>query len=159
MSENQNRLETSLSSAVATTLENMTFEEIEVVDEPASAEISDDMIWAAVPILQPHEGELVVRVAPEYAKILAEEVFGSADEAISDAAVKDVIAEMANTIAGRFMNELVPSDEEFRLGLPNTGVGKFQEGSDQVTSILINVGEHPLVTSVIGNDFVKLTNE
>lgn len=155
MSESENKLEVALFSAVTQTIETMTFEEAELVEQANGAEIAVDMMWAALPILRPYAGQLVLHVTPEYGKRLAEEIYSNASEAISEETVTDVVTEVADIIAGRFMDELVPHDAQFSLGLPIVGVGDFPKGFEEVSSIVINVGGYPLVASVSGYDFVE----
>jgi len=139
-------------------MENMTFEEVEIVTEPTQINFSaDDKMWAILPLIRPHAGELVIEVPFDYGRTLAEEVCGIMDEEISEAAIKDVLAEIANTIAGRFVDELLPADEEFELGLPNTGRGKVPQKEKKVTTVLLNVGGHALVTSIVGEAFQEFT--
>lgn len=159
MIDSLNKLEISLSSAVAVTMENMTFEVVEIVDVCTDRELVDDLVWAALPMVRPYEGQLVVEVTPEHGRFLAEEIYRGVDEGISEDTIKDVVKEIANTIAGRFLNGLVSPDQELRFGLPRTGVGVAPEGSQKVASILMNVGDHTFMTSVTGNDFSEFVNE
>ena len=89
------------------------------------------------------------------AKILAEEAYGEIDEEPSLEEMQDLVAEILNTLAGRFLDELTPSGEKFQLGLPTKGQGELPQFDDEITSILFSVGEHYLNTIVVGKDFEK----
>ncbi len=156
MSESKNKLDTSLSSAITKTMENMTFESVKFVDSPRDSNLDiDDRIWAVLPMVRPYQGELVLELSLEFGGTLAEEVWGFPSETISDDAVKDMLAEIANTIAGRFNDELLPPDEEFELGLPDTGLGTVPKSAQKVTTVLLNIGNHQLLTSITGEVFNK----
>jgi hypothetical protein len=63
----------------------------------------------------------------ELAATIAEALYNPTDESDIDKLLFDVLAELLNTIAGRIMAEVVPHEDTFRLGLPETGVGSFAE--------------------------------
>ena len=154
------RIEAPLSSAVSTTMENMTFEEIEFTDTQDRVTIADEeLIWSALPIVKPYAGELVVKVSKTYGRVLAEEVAGFIDEDIPEAMVTDVLAEIANTIAGRFMEALIPEDQEFELGLPDTGNGDVGTVDGVAADIPLRIGEHSMIVSIRGDDFVELLDQ
>ncbi len=155
--KNDNIVRAALSDAVARTMENMTFEEVEIVrDEREGALPGHDMLWSSLPIKSPHSGELTVQVSREYGRVLAEEVAGFMDEDIPAGMINDVLAELANTMAGRFMDNLIPADTEFDLGLPTTGTGPLQKYDHQAATIPLRIGDHYMVVSVQGRDFVNL---
>ena len=154
MSEGEKCLQAALSHAIARTMENMTFDEIEVVDIPLNPEITRDGMWATLSILNPIKGEVVLELSRELGAQLAREVYGVAvGSAISDESVRDVIAEILNTLAGRFIDRLVASQFKFELGLPNTGNGRAHLNSRPVAAMVVSVGSHFLTTSVLGQDF------
>jgi CheY-specific phosphatase CheX len=159
MSEKSNTLQSSLAHAIARTMENMSFEEIEVVDVSVNPEVGRDAMWASLPILQPMAGEVVIELSRHYGIMLAKEVFGlEPDSEISDESVNDVIAEILNTMAGRFVDDLLASQFKFELGLPSTGRGRAQLHSKPAAAIVVNVGEHYMTATVIGPDFEKFTS-
>ena len=151
-----NKIQSSLSSAVSTTMESMTFEEIEMVDEDEIQISEDEQIWSTLPIALPYAGELVVRIRREYGRVLADEVMGFMDEDVSETTINDNLAEIANTIAGRFMDDLVSEYQGFELGLPATGAGNLIDDSSVAATIPIRIGEYEMIVSVRGRDFVEL---
>ena len=152
--ENQEFLKISLGSAIAKTMEEMTFEEVEIDEVPKiPSAIQNDSLWAALPIKRPLAGKLVLDTSQIYARKLAEGIFGGPGKEFSDDIVRDVLAEILNTVAGSFINELVPKDQEFELGLPTTGLGKIPEPEVPVTSIRANVGGFYLTAVLTGKDF------
>ncbi len=151
------KIQSSLASAVSTTMENMTFEEIEIMDEADDIQIVDsDTIWSMLPFQKPHSGELVIQISRSYGKVLAEEVVGLVDDDVSENAINDALAEIANTIAGRFMGALVPENQEFELGLPETGNGSFADQSEVAAAMPLRIGCHAMYVSIVGKDFIDL---
>jgi len=156
MIETMDNIQTKLASAISTTMESMTFEDVEVVtDETVDPYLGDDKLWAVLPVIEPYSGELVLEVPLACAKILAEEAYGEIDAERSLEEMQDLVGEILNTLAGLFMNELTPSGETFQLGLPTKGQGELPQFDDELTSILLIVGDHYLNTIVVGKDLQK----
>ena len=154
MIETMDNIQTKLASAISETMESMTFEGVEVVtDETVDPYLGDHKLWAVLPVIEPYSGELVLVVPLACAKILAAEAFGEIDAKHSLEEMQDLVAEILNTLAGRFLDELTPSGETFRLGLPTKGQGKLPQFDDEITSVLLSVGEHYLNTIMIGKDW------
>lgn len=154
MSEQIKSLQSALTHAIACTMEKMTFEEIEVVDFPINPETMRDGVWAVLEIHQPLAGEVVLELSKEYGAQLAREVCATAEDAeIKDEIVHDVVAEILNTLAGRFVDDLVSAQLKFELGLPITGNGRPQLLSKPAAAILVSVGGHYITATVSGKDF------
>jgi hypothetical protein len=158
MKDKRDYLSTSLEHAIAKTLENMTFEEVIIIDndDVVRRVPKSDLLWARLPVHEPYKGFLALEVPAEYGRLIAEEVYGEVQTEISEALILDALAEISNTIAGRFLDELVPSDRAFVLGLPETGKGEVPGAVKRVRSIQMNVGQHYLTAFVVGDDFEKV---
>ena len=156
MIETMDNIQTKLASAFSKTIENMIFEDVEpVTDETIDPYLGNDKLWAVLSVVESYAGELVLEVSMGCAKILAEEAYGEIDEEPSLEEMQDLVGEILNTLAGRFLDGLTPSGEKFQLGLPMKGQGELPEFDDVITSILFSVGEHYLNTIVVGKDFEK----
>lgn len=154
MIETMDNIQTNLAAAFSKTMENMIFEDVEVVtDETMDPYLGDDKLWAVLPVVEPYAGELVLEVPMACAKILAEEAYGEIEGEASLAGMQDLVGEILNTLAGRFLDKLTPSGEKFQLGLPTKGQGELPQFDEEITSILFSVGEHYLKTIVVGKDF------
>lgn len=102
--------------AVTETLENLAFmEAFPVQEELAPGELE---MTAALLLYEPHQGEIRIIFPRRLLVTIAETLGGLADASVSDGPLKDVLAEILNTIAGRFLEELLPKDQTFRIGLP-----------------------------------------
>ncbi|MFQ5675748.1 MAG: chemotaxis protein CheX, partial [bacterium] len=96
---------------------------------------------------------LLIEVPIECCRLLAGEAYGDLEIEPSIEQMQDLVGEIINTVAGRFLDELVPSGKMFQLGLPEKGQGEPPHHSDEITSILLNVGDHYVNTTVVGKDF------
>ncbi len=156
MIETMDNIQTKLASAISQTMENMTFEEVEIVtDETIDPYLGDDKLWAVLPVVEPYSGELVLEVPMACAKILLEEAYGEIDAEPSLEGMQDLVGEILNTLTGRFLDELTPSGETFQLGLPTNGQGKLPQFDEEITSILWGMGEYYLKTLLVGKELQR----
>jgi len=160
MKKSMDLLESALTTAISKTMESMTFEEVEVVlEDTRYPEDESNYCWSTLPVLSPVNGALILEISLENAEPLIKNVYGEvSEEIINEASINDLLAEILNTIAGRFMSALLPSDQEFELGLPKTGRGSLTEPERKVTSISFSVGGYIMTVTVIGaefQDFIK----
>jgi len=205
MSQNEDHLNQSLVAAVSKTLENMAFEQVELIEgsleeymaardasleqalsaidgersdieepEPAMETAADndsteailpedaveEDLWASIPLLKPFHGELILVFPSVYAGQLTESIYGGLTVVDSkEVSVNDAIAEVINIIAGCFVQELIPSDKRFELGLPNTGWGEIPLAENIITELNFDLGGHVLRAIVAGQDFRNYINE
>lgn len=207
MSENDNTMRKALAAAVSKTLENMAFEQAELIegdleqylaekskeavscnsplddefhdgaedggnsiennfpgtDQDSSTEkisLTDNIIekdlWASIPILKPLRGEMVLVFPARYAGQLTDAIYGGMAESCStEVTVNDAIAEIINIIAGRFVQELLPSDKRFELGLPNTGWGEIPAVENKIIMLSFDLGGNIVTAIVGGEDFCR----
>lgn len=156
MIEKMDKIQTKLEASISKTMESMTFEDVQVVsDGTVDPYFGEDKLWAVLPVIKPYSGELVLEVPIACAEVLAEEAHGVLDTEPSLEEMQDLVGEILNTLAGRFLSELTPSGETFQLGLPTTGKGELPQFDDEITSILLSVGEHYLNTIVVGKDLER----
>lgn len=204
MSQSAERLKKALLEAVSTTMENMAFEQVELIDNennlqeeisgeaPADefggvdegatdeqaenqSESSDKAVedleqtsvnqviqnlWTSIAIIKPIHGTMILEFKCGYAQKLTEAIYGEiGDDNLSASTVLDAVAELINTISGRFIDELISADKEFELGLPNTGEGDTPEIENEVISLLFDLGGYTMRAVVSGNDILNLVSE
>jgi CheY-specific phosphatase CheX len=138
-------------NAVTETMENMAFEQVEESVE-ATATPAGDLIWASMPVIRPSKAEISIELSNDYAKAVTEALFGFMENGPDDNIVRDALAEMLNTIGGRFMAQLTPAKQEFELGLPTVGAGKSKVSPNDSAAVNFNVGEHILRVYISGLD-------
>ncbi len=155
MSEKFEELKHALTLAITQTMENMTFEEVTTVTNDKVTVVSPpNAVWALLPLKRPYKGNLVLDASSEYSESLVHEVYGFCDEDTLETSINDVLSEVANTIGGRFLSELIPSDEEFELGLPDCGKGNPPNFKNEAITINLKIGKHFLKVSLFGSDYV-----
>lgn len=105
-----------LLNSVLVTLENMAFAQVEALQT----------YWARLKFLEPVKGELFIIFPESLAMELAENIYGMSNDErpLNAKVISDVSAELANMIAGQLMELLLPENESFTLGLPETGTGE-----------------------------------
>jgi len=102
--------------AVTDTLENLAFMEAFPVPEDISP--GQALMTAALLFHEPQQGEIRIAMPPALLEKISHTVFGLPAEGTAVPEPKDLLAELLNTIAGRFLIELLPADQPFRIGLP-----------------------------------------
>jgi hypothetical protein len=110
------KIDNAVLRAVTDTLENMAFMEVFPVLEdlsPGQVEMT-----AALLFHEPQQGEIRIAMPPALLEKISRTVFGLPAEGAAAPDPKDILAEFLNTIAGRFLIELLPADQPFRIGLP-----------------------------------------
>ena len=100
-------------SAVSKTLENMVF-------SPTEEAMT---VWARLDALEPLKGEFALVFPEGLAREVAAGLHGVEAAELPERTVLDCTAEILNIIAGQFLESVLPSDVEFSLGIPLSGIG------------------------------------
>lgn len=125
MNELKEKFENSLFTALATTMEEMAFQEVENELEDTLNPIDrNHLIWAKMDVNSPFKCTIAMLVDHKLASDLTETIYGSLDP-LTDFQVKDALAELLNTIAGCFLGGLLPSHVMFDVSLPSVGIGNL----------------------------------
>ncbi len=101
---------------VADTIESTAFTEVQ---ESEDIPVYNDQV-AVVSLLahDPLQGEFLFFMEQGLLKHLADIVYGPLFGEVSEQNEQDFLAELLNTIAGRFLSDILSDDESFRLGIP-----------------------------------------
>lgn len=159
MSIENSSMKNILVEAISGTIEEMVFHAVDEVLEECP-EQSDEEVWAFLPLLEPLEGELFFIIPNEFARSLTETIYAVEDESlVTDEMVNDLVAELVNTIGGKFMASLLPPDKTFKLGLPKTGRGEYPEMDVEAVRIACKIDDHDLCAVVSGFDYAELIKE
>jgi CheY-specific phosphatase CheX len=154
-----NRISSALLTAVTDTLEGMAFIQADLLQESESSlPGSENQQWVSLPLLQPYQGEIVIEFPGELGRQIAEALYGPEDNCTEETVISDTLAELLNTLAGRFMKELLEPDREFELGFPTVSKGKAPDGADQATSLVFDIAGLSFKASVAGEDFKALNH-
>lgn len=110
-----------MQAAVAGCLENMAFMEA-FPAEPDAAE-PENPVWASLLVLEPTQGEFRLALSRSLLDAIGANVYGL-ETAMSEQQAADLLAELLNTILGRFMAAILPQ-EAFKLGIPEAGTTEW----------------------------------
>lgn len=135
------RIDELMLQAVADTLENMAFMEVlrdngpvaefdrqfQGKESPGESGAGGDgdgtgsagnCMAADLLIHDPIQGELRLEMSKPLVMKVAAAVFGIPEDDVSEQTMVDIVSEILNTFAGRFMNAILQEDQAFQLGLP-----------------------------------------
>lgn len=134
-----------LNEAVAGTLEEMFFSEAS----------PSDLLWAKVRVVEPLEGAVTLA----FPRLLAEEMAASlmgGEGQVPERVLLDALAELVNTVAGKFMSLLVSEDTAFKLSVPETGSGWPRRPGNNGMVQPFRVGKANFVALVEGEALLEL---
>lgn len=112
-------LVSALTGAVTETIENMAFAEAVLQGRTNTLPVpgkGDRTVWLRV--LSPVKGILFMTLSGELLKTLMENIYGMYGDGDPGETGRDTMAEILNTMAGRFMSLLTGPDRNFEIGLP-----------------------------------------
>ncbi len=141
-----------MQAAVAGCLENMAFMEV-FPAEPDAAEPADP-VWDSLLVLEPTQGEFRLAMSRPLLDAIAANVYGF-DTEITERQTADLLAELLNTIVGRFMAGILPM-EPFKLGIPERGTSGWPPVEAGAIHWHFTVEEHTLSIFASGAPMLKL---
>jgi hypothetical protein len=111
--------------------------------------------FAKLDLLEPLKGTMAIEATESFVLELIKVSFGEEFASSCDEAVYiDAIAELLNTLAGRFMASILPAEGEFDLGLPAAGGGVLEELADPVHAIVFSTADHCFRVSLYGKAYI-----
>ncbi len=108
-------------TAVSQTLENMAFMEVMEHFDPDYEIPAQETVWTSLLINDPVQGEIRLAMSGALLKKLSCNIFGIDEEELTESQMNDILNEIVNTVAGLFMTNLLPDDQQYKLGLPEIG--------------------------------------
>lgn len=138
-----------LQDAVIGAIEEMSF--IALVACPDRS-VTPELIGASrqsmLSVQRPARGEyslFILTISPKLLREIAYNVLGlESEDAVTEESELDALAELLNTISGRFMREITPADETYELGLPLVGTYHLEYEPEKTNSCVFEseTGEH-----------------
>lgn len=143
--------------AISQTLENMAFLEV-IPHYDQEYEIPlEELVWTSLLINDPIQGELKLALTKGTLKDLTGAVFSLSEDEITDAQMTDILHELLNTIAGLFLTSLLPDNQTYKIGLPESGEGALPTAEDGTISWkLLTSEETALQVYATGETLVAL---
>ncbi len=138
-----------LTAAVIETFENLAFMEPEEVQDGMPV-FGDSAICYRLAIESPFAGWMCLAMEPGLAAIIAGTVWSGDQAEVGEQLCRDTVAEILNTVAGRFMKEYIPGDQTFALGLPEIQPSIIVNTAEWQTFAFVLEGEMFAVLLQIG---------
>jgi CheY-specific phosphatase CheX len=166
MTKPSDGLERTLMAALNVTLENMAFEQafLHKPESPDDVVKPDETwLWSRLDVSSPVPGHMFILVQRPCAEQITENILGpdpeENGETISDPMPFDAMAELINTVAGRFMQRLSEDGSDFSIGLPETGIGQCcDQDDDKTTKVTFQIASmYHLIIGVQGDDLIALS--
>lgn len=105
-----------LVAAVLETFENLAFMEPE--STPGREFAAGRALCCSLAILSPLRSSMQIAMDEDLGKLITGTIWSMQIDSVDEQMCRDALAELLNTIAGRFMKALLPADQVFQLGLP-----------------------------------------
>lgn len=158
MSDPANQIETALTAAVISTMENLAFEEVDPADPAGeAAELAEETLWVFLEIISPWPGQVMIELSPAYAEVIVRALYGQSEDKIPHEVVRDALGELSNTLAGRFMAELLGPGRDYDLGFPLLGQGRSPILEVPAADLFFMGSGGVLRVAVRGNEFRNLS--
>lgn len=105
-----------LIAAVVETFENLAFMEPE--SAPGREFQADRALCCSLAIQAPLKSSMQLAMDEKLGRLITGTIWSMQIETVDEQMCRDALAELLNTIAGRFMKGLLPPEQTFQLGLP-----------------------------------------
>jgi len=145
-------LQKPLVKAVLATMENIAFEEPEVLPDPVN--ISGETVSFSLQVVSPYLLLTRIEIPKKLAVKLTKTIYRDAEKEITDALLDDTVGEFLNTIIGTMMGDLTLGERIFEMGLPQKITGEKETPSGNVRRIFFQIEEFPFCIEIYGDAFV-----
>lgn len=146
-------LQEALVKAVLATMENIAFEEPEVLPDPVN--ISGETVSFSLQVVSPYLLLTRIEIPKKLAVKLTRTIYRDAEKEITDALLDDTVGEFLNTIIGTMMGDLTLGERIFEMGLPQKITGEKETPSGNVRRIFFRIEEFPFCIEIYGDAFVE----
>jgi len=161
MQEFEQILQGKITSVLAETLENMAFLDVDESSLDELEELEGKRLSVTLMVVKPILLEMRLEMDEELLIQVVETVYTMDRDEITEQQVEDLLAEFLNTLAGRFMAEVLPEDQTFALNLPE--INKDEDFSETDShSYYYLADELPVIvelTSANGDELAELLSD
>ena len=142
-----------LITSVMAAIENIAFEEPEVLPEPVT--IKGETISLSLQVVSPYLFQTRIIIEKELATRLTKTIYRDDEKEITETLLYDTVGEFLNTIIGTMMGDLTMGERIFEMGLPKKVNGN-QEGPDgHNRSYFFRIEESCFCIEISGDAFVE----
>jgi hypothetical protein len=146
-------LEKSLVRAVTVAIENIAFEEPELLPGPQS--LSGEPLALSLQVVSPYLFQTRIFIEKELADRMTRTIYRDDDKKITDELLSDTIGEFLNTIIGTMMGDLTLGERVFEMGLPEVINAKIPEQESNSRQYFFRIDEQLLCIEIIGDVFFE----
>ncbi|ABA88453.1 hypothetical protein Pcar_1204 [Syntrophotalea carbinolica DSM 2380] len=156
MSQNFDEL---VRQSIAVTLENMAFMEVLPMTEEAEAKKGEDAMSARLLVLDPLQAEMTLTLPVNLLQNIIDVVHAFPDDDVAEQIRTDMLGELLNTVAGRLLNDFLPENQAYRLGLPEMGQERPESCDGPTKTWSYDVEGDPLILTIVGSGFFSDDSE
>jgi hypothetical protein len=142
-----------LIKAVSTAMENIAFEEPEVVSEPV--EIKEKPISFSLQVVSPYLLQTRIVMPKELAIKLTKTIYRDDEKEITDTLLDDTVGEFLNTIIGTMMGDLTMGERIFEMGLPEKVQDNQEAHTAHVRTYFFHIEELFFCVEIHGDAFIE----
>ena len=100
--------------------------------------------------------KLVISKEKELLAKITKIILGSTPEEVFEQNLKDILAEILNTIAGRFLSKIIPEDQTFSLGLTVNEQDDYSNTDSSEITWYFTIDDIPFFLSASGAPLLQL---
>ncbi|MEZ4598820.1 MAG: chemotaxis protein CheX [Syntrophotaleaceae bacterium] len=149
------RLGDAVYSAIANTLENMTFLEVGKDLADARRYPEEEILSCRLLIHDPLQGEMYLLMPRPLLQKIASTVYILPEQDLSEKMVLDMLGELINTIGGLLMTAYLPQNQTYALGLPENGVGLPEADFSSMKEWEFQVDDIVFSLTLVGDGFFQ----
>jgi len=146
-------LQQSLIKAVLATMENIAFEEPEVL--PGPADFAGETISFSLQVVSPYLLLTRIEISKKLAAKLTRTIYRDDEKIITDGLLDDTVGELLNTIIGTMMGDLTLGERIFEMGLPQKTDGRKETPAGIVRRIFFRIEGDVFYVEIFGDAFVE----
>ena len=143
----------SLVKSVLAAMENIAFEEPEVLPEPVK--ITGETVSLSLQVVSPYLLLTRVIMPKELAIRLTKTIYRDDEKEISDTLLDDAVGEFLNTIIGTMMGDLTLGERIFEMGLPEKVKVELESPSGHARRSFFSIEEFYFAVEVYGDAFIE----
>ena len=143
----------SLIRAVLAAIENIAFEEPEVLSEPVN--IKGEIISSSLQVVSPYLLQTLIIMPKELAIKLIKTIYRDDEKEIADTLLDDTVGEFLNTIIGTMMGNLTMGERIFEMGLPEKAKEKQEDQAGHIRRYFFRIEELPFCIEIHGDAFIE----
>jgi hypothetical protein len=138
--------------SIAVTLENMAFMEVLPQSEETETD-ADDNMSARLLVLDPLQAEMVLTLPVRLLTNIIDVVHAFPEDDVVEQIRSDMLGELLNTVAGRLLNDFLPGNQAYRLGLPEVTLEQPTVCEGPSRTWEYDVEGEPLALTIVGTGF------